>query len=216
MASQNVTPFVRMVGIGKRFGPVEALKNIDFTVERGEIVGLVGDNGAGKSTLINILSGVFQQDEGCFQIEGREVRWNSPREARSAGIETVYQHLSLVPLMSISRVFFLGKEPLRAGFLGRQLGFLDKKRMDREAQESLYELGIESRDPNEVVANLSGGEKQAIAIGRALHFGAKTLLLDEPTAALSVRETEKVLDMISGVREKGIAVVFVTHNIYHV
>ena len=204
---------VRMVKISKSFGTVQALKDVDFEVGYQEVMGLVGDNGAGKSTLIKILTGVFPPDSGEIYFEGKRVNIRSPREARDLGIETVYQDLALIPLMSISRNFFLGREPtVRVG----PLRFLDKRRMDRTVREVLSEIGIKVRSPDEPVAVLSGGERQSVAIGRAVHFGAKLLILDEPTSALSVRETHKVLDYILEAKERGLSIIFITHNIYHV
>ncbi len=206
-------PLVRMVNISKSFGTVQALKSVDFEVDYQEVMGLVGDNGAGKTTLIKILTGVFPPDSGEIYFEGKKVNIRSPKEARDLGIETVYQDLALIPLMSISRNFFLGREPVvRVG----PFKFLDKRRMDYTVQEVLSEIGIRVRSPDEPVAVLSGGERQSVAIGRALHFGAKLLILDEPTSALSVRETHKVLDFILEAKERGLSIIFITHNIYHV
>lgn len=204
---------VRMVGISKSFGSVQALKNVDFDVGYQEVMGLVGDNGAGKSTLIKILTGVFPPDTGEIYFEGKRVVIRSPKEAREMGIETVYQDLALIPLMSISRNFFLGREPVTQLGLFR---FLDKRKMDRTVREVLSQIGIRVRSPEEPVAVLSGGERQSVAIGRALHFGAKLLILDEPTSALSVRETQKVLDFIREAKDRGLSIIFITHNIYHV
>jgi simple sugar transport system ATP-binding protein len=202
-----------MVNISKNFGTVQALKNVDFDVGYQEVMGLVGDNGAGKSTLIKILTGVFPPDTGEIYFEGKKVEIRSPKEARDLGIETVYQDLALIPLMSISRNFFLGREPVV------QVGpfrFMDKRKMDATVKKVLSEIGINVRSPEEPVAILSGGERQSVAIGRALHFGAKLLILDEPTSALSVRETHKVLDFILEAKERGLSIIFITHNIYHV
>ena len=206
-------PLVQMLDISKSFGTVQALKHVDFDVIYKEIMGLVGDNGAGKSTLIKILTGVFPPDTGQIYFEGRKVSFSSPREAREMGIETVYQDLALINLMSISRNFFLGREPV---FNLGPLRLLDKKRMDRAAQEVLCQIGINVRSPDDPVAVLSGGERQAVAIGRAFHFGAKLLILDEPTSALSVRETHRVLDLVLEAKDRGLSVIFITHNIYHV
>jgi len=209
----NPEPLVRMVNISKNFGTVQALKNVDFDVGYQEVMGLVGDNGAGKSTLIKILTGVFPPDTGEIYFEGKKVEIRSPKEARDLGIETVYQDLALIPLMSISRNFFLGREPVV------QVGpfrFMDKRKMDATVKKVLSEIGINVRSPEEPVAILSGGERQSVAIGRALHFGAKLLILDEPTSALSVRETHKVLDFILEAKERGLSIIFITHNIYHV
>lgn len=206
-------PLVRMVNISKSFGTVQALKNVDFEVGYREVMGLVGDNGAGKSTLIKILTGVFPPDAGEIYFEGRRVNIRSPKEAREMGIETVYQDLALIPLLDISRNFFLGREPvLRLG----PFRFLDKRKMDQTVRDVLSGIGIQVRSPHDPVAVLSGGERQSVAIGRALHFGAKLLILDEPTSALSVRETHRVLDFILEAKDRGLSIVFITHNIYHV
>jgi len=203
-----------MKGIVKRFGHVEALKGVDFHVNRAEIVGLVGDNGAGKSTLVKIIVGVYQPDEGEIYFEGRRIQFKSPREAREAGIEIVYQHLALIDLLSISRNIFLGREPIKS--IG-PIKILDKKKMTEESWRVLKDIGVRRiRTPEERVAKLSGGERQSVAIGRAMHFKAKLLILDEPTAALSVRETRRVLDHILDVKKQGVSVIFITHNIYHV
>jgi len=201
-------------GIVKSFGAVIALNNVDFYVDYGEVVGLVGDNGAGKSTLIKILAGYYQPDRGRIFFEGREVAFRSPAEARKLGIEVVYQHLALVPYMNIYRNMFLGKE------IVKKFGFikvLDKKRMKEEAKKMLKRAGIvKDLDVELSVDRLSGGERQIIAINRALHFGAKLLLLDEPTSALSVRECEEVLKQVLELKKKGVGCVIVSHNIYHV
>lgn len=204
---------VRMEGISKRFGTVQALKDVDFDVTYQEVMGLVGDNGAGKSTLIKVLTGVFPPDKGEIYFEGKKVDIRSPRGARDLGIETVYQDLALIPLMSISRNFFLGREPVQR--IG-PLNLLDRRAMDRTVQEVLAEIGIQVRSPDEEVAALSGGERQSVAIGRAVHFGAKLLILDEPTASLSIKESHRVLDYVLEAKERGLSIIFITHNIYHV
>lgn len=205
---------VKMVGINKRFGIVEALKDVDFNVKRQEVVGLVGDNGAGKSTLIKILTGVCPPDRGEIYFEGKKENIDSPKKARDMGIETVYQNLALIDLLSISRNFFLGREPTKkfAGFCN----FLDKKKIDEISERALKNVGIKVRDVDEEVSILSGGERQAVSIGRAIYFGAKLLVLDEPTAALSIKESQKVLDYVTSAKERGLSVIFITHNIYHV
>lgn len=206
-------PLVNMVNISKKFGEVQALTGVSFTVYRDEVVGLVGDNGAGKSTLIKVLTGLYPPDEGEIYFEGKRVHFSSPREARDAGIETVYQGLGLVDLMSISRNFFLGRELTReVGFLR----FLDLKRIGEECGKLLKEIGIRERAPDTVTAVLSGGERQSINIGRAMYFKAKLVILDEPTTALSVKETEMVLEFIERLKKSQVPVIFITHNIYHV
>lgn len=204
---------MKAVNISKSFGRVQALKDVDFSISYGEIVGLVGDNGAGKSTLIKILSGVLQPDKGEIFFEGKKVSLSSPKIARSLGIETVYQDGALIPLMSIWRNFFLGKEILNKNPF---IKTLDKEKMKKECASYLRSIGIKPLSLDEEVAVLSGGERQAVSIGRAMYFKAKLIFLDEPTAALSVREAERVLQFINEVKKTGISVVFITHNIYHV
>ncbi len=204
---------VEMVGIAKSFGTVEALRGVDFRVAKQEIVGLLGDNGAGKSTLIKILTGVYTPTRGQIYFEGKPVFINSPHEARELGIETVYQDLALVPLMSIARNFWLGQEITRS--MG-PIKVLDKKQMSDTAREALREIGINIRSADEPVGSLSGGERQSIAIGRAVYFGKKLLILDEPTSALSVKQTQEVLNYTRAAKEKGLSVIFITHNIAHV
>jgi simple sugar transport system ATP-binding protein len=202
-----------MENIVKRFGTITALNGVDFTVNQREVVGLLGDNGAGKSTLIKVLTGVHTPTSGQIYFEGEKVNIPSPREARALGIETCYQDLALVPLMSITRNFFLGRELTRK--LG-PLAFLDVREMDKQARAALKDIGIHIRSPNEKVGKLSGGERQSIAIGRARHFGARLLILDEPTSALSVGETHKVLTYTQNAKERGLSVIFITHNVGHV
>ncbi len=209
----STTPIVRMINISKNFGAVQALKDVSIEVREGEVLGLLGDNGAGKTTLIKILAGVFPPTKGEIYFEGEQVRFSSPKEARALGIETVHQKLSLVNLMTISRNFFLGREPVkRVG----PFNFLDKKKMDRECMKVVAQVGIKVRDPNEYVSILSGGERQAISIGRAMYFGARVLILDEPMTALSVREQRTVIEETKKARAAGAAVIFITHNVYHV
>lgn len=213
MPETTATPLVDMRGIVKQFGSVEALRGVDFRVDRQEIVGLLGDNGAGKSTLIKILTGVHTPTRGEIYFEGNPVTIDSPHAARDLGIETVYQDLALVPLMSISRNFWLGQE------LTRRYGpfkVLDHKAMAESTREALLDIGIRIRNPEESVAMMSGGERQSIAIGRAVHFGKKLLILDEPTSALSVKQTGEVLNYTRRAKERGLSVIFITHNIAHV
>lgn len=204
---------VRMVGITKKFGAVEALNDVSVEVKRGEVLGLLGDNGAGKSTLIKILAGVFPPTAGQIYFEEKPVSFSSPKEARALGVETVHQELSLVNIMTISRNFFLGREPTRK--LG-PFALLDRKRMDSECKRVVSQIGVMVRDPNEYVSILSGGERQAISIGRAMYFGAKLLILDEPMTALSVRETRTIVEGVEKARDAGAAIIFITHNVYHV
>ena len=207
------TPVVHMESIVKRFGTVTALDSVDFTVGRQQVMALVGDNGAGKSTLIKILTGIYLPTSGQIYFEGQPVQIRSPQEARALGIETVYQDLALVNQMSIARNFFLGREPVRR--IG-PVHWLNMRTMNDQTHASLRDIGIEIRSPVEKVGKLSGGERQSIAIGRALYFGARLLILDEPTSALSIAETHKVLTYILNAKERGLSVIFITHNIHHV
>jgi simple sugar transport system ATP-binding protein len=201
-----------MENISKSFGKVKALREIDFTVGRQQIVGLLGDNGAGKTTLIKILVGIHSPDQGEIVFDGEKVSFRSPKEARAKGIETVYQDLALVELMSILRNFFLGRELVKTGWLKA----LDMKEMDAICSRVLTDIGVHVRSTDEPVSHLSGGERQSISIARAIHFGAKLLILDEPTAALSIKESNKVLDYMREVRERGLSVIFISHNVHHV
>ena len=209
----NEKPVVHMENIVKRFGTITALDGVDFTVEKQQVMALLGDNGAGKSTLIKILTGVYPLTRGQVYFEGQPVRIKSPRQARTMGIETCYQDLALVNLMSITRNFFLGRE------LARKVGpinWLDIPKMNGLTLTALADVGIKIRSPSEKVGKLSGGERQSIAIGRAVHFGAKLLILDEPTSALSVAETRKVLKYTLSAKERGMSVIFISHNVRHV
>jgi len=202
-----------MRDIHKSFGTVNALRGVDFHVGRQEIVGLLGDNGAGKSTLIKILTGVYTPTRGQIYFDGQPVEINSPHDAREIGIETVYQDLALVPLISIYRNFWLGQE------IYKKVGpfqVLDKPKMSELTRDALAEIGIHIRSADEPVGTMSGGERQSIAIGRAVYFGKKLLILDEPTSALSVKQTGEVLKYTRAAKERGMSVIFITHNIAHV
>lgn len=208
-----MTALVEMLGISRRFGHVTALSDVDLSLYEGEVLALLGDNGAGKSTLIKVLTGVYQPTAGSIQFDGSPISISSPTIARSLGIETVYQDLALIPRMSISRNFYLGRE------LTKQVGpfaVLDRDRMREESQTALADVGIAIRDTDEPVGSLSGGERQSIAIGRAVHFGSRLLILDEPTSALSIGETRKVLSYIRAAKSRGMSVIFITHNLHHV
>ncbi len=209
----NASPLVLMENIVKRFGQVTALEGVDFDVKPQEVMALLGDNGAGKSTLIKILTGVHTPSSGQIYFEGQPVQIRNPQEARTLGIETVYQDLALVNSMSIGRNFFLGREPLH--YFG-PVRWLDMRTMTRQTRDSLADIGIKIRSANEKVGKLSGGERQSIAIGRAVHFGVKLLILDEPTSALSVAESRKVLDYTLNAKARGLSVIFITHNVHHV
>jgi simple sugar transport system ATP-binding protein len=209
----NKAPLVRMEKITMNFGSVAALDEVDFDVLPAEVMALLGDNGAGKSTLIKILTGVHQLSSGTIYFEGNPVQINSPQDARALGIETVYQDLALVNAMSIGRNFYLGREPVRK--IG-PFPWLDMRKIAVQTRESLADVGIKIRSANDKVGKLSGGERQSIAIGRAVHFGVKLLILDEPTSALSVGEARKVLEYTRNAKAQGMGVIFITHNVHHV
>jgi simple sugar transport system ATP-binding protein len=193
---------------------VHALKKVDFTVQQGEAVGLVGDNGAGKSTLIKILSGVHDADAGTIRVEGKQVRIRNPRQAMELGIETIYQYNSMVPTMSIARNVFIGREPLKWGALG--IGWMDKKKMQRESVRAIADVDLHLRSPDALVGELSGGQRQGVAIARAMHFKSKVLILDEPTNHLSVKETDKVIGFVRDLKHQNVSGIFISHNIHHV
>jgi len=207
-----MTPAMELRGVTKRFGSVIALQDIDIKVHPGEVHCLLGDNGAGKSTLIKILSGVHRPTAGEILVDGRPVAFRSPRDAQECGVATVFQDLGMIPLMSISRNFFLGREPTRGIFPFRRL---DKERANDVARKAMADIGIDVRDPTQAVGTLSGGERQSVAIARAIHFGAKVLILDEPTSALGVHQAAMVLKFIVEARLRGLAVIFISHNIHH-
>ena len=206
------TPLIEVRDITKQFGPVVALAGVSLTVRAGEVMCLLGDNGAGKSTLIKTLSGVHKPTTGDFLVEGRPVVFSNPRQALDAGIATVFQDLAMIPLLSIARNFFMGREPVRK--VG-PLSFMDMAFADRVAREEMRRIGIDLRDPSQAVGTLSGGERQCVAIARAVYFGAKVLILDEPTSALGVAQTSMVLKYIHQVRQRGLGVIFITHNVRH-
>jgi simple sugar transport system ATP-binding protein len=211
------TPLLVIENIAKSFGAVQALQGISFTVERGEVVALVGDNGAGKSTLVKILSGVYPMDSGRFLLEGQPCRFESPSDARTTGIETVYQDLALIEQLDVSDNVFLGKEYLHWGALGRLIGWLDRNRMRKQTSLALNQLHIKIPAPTLSVRRMSGGQRQCIAIGRASIWGRKILIMDEPTAALGVDETEQVLQMIEKLRDsQGFGFLIISHNMQHV
>jgi simple sugar transport system ATP-binding protein len=198
--------------LSKYYGNVLALNDISCHVDAGEVTCILGDNGAGKSSFIKILSGCHQPDGGRLLVEGEPVVFQSPRDARASGIATVYQDLAMVPLMSIWRNFFLGAEPRKG--LG-PLQWLDAPKAKAIVRRELNEMGIDLRDPDQAVGTLSGGERQSVAIARAVYFGARVLILDEPTSALGVKQAGVVLRYILQARERGVAVIFITHNPHH-
>ncbi len=201
-------PLVRLVNAGKRYGAVIALHDITMEVSAGEVTCVLGDNGAGKSTLIKIISGLHQPSSGTYEVEGTPVSFDSPREALEHGIATVYQDLAVVPLMPVWRNFFLGAE-VRKG------PRMDIAAMKKMCKDELLAMGIDLRDVDQPIGTLSGGERQCVAISRAVHFGAKVLILDEPTAALGVKQSGVVLKYIIQARERGLGVIFITHNPHH-
>ncbi len=199
--------------VSRYFGSVIALKDVTLRLRRGEVHCLLGDNGAGKSTLIKTLAGVHQPSEGAYLVDGEPVRFASPKDALDRGIATVYQDLALVPLLSVARNFFMGREPQKKRF--GLINVMDVDTAARTARDKLAEMGIHVRDPNQPIGTMSGGERQCLAIARAIHFGARVLILDEPTAALGVKQSFNVLRLIHKARERGISVIFITHNVHH-
>ena len=205
-------PILQMKNIEKHFGPVIALAGVSVDLFPGECHCLLGDNGAGKSTFIKTMSGVHKPTKGEILFEGQPMQFADPRDAIAAGIATVHQHLAMIPLMSVARNFFMGNEPLRK--VG-PLKLFDHDFANRVTMEEMRKMGINLRGPDQAVGTLSGGERQTVAIARAVYFGAKVLILDEPTSALGVRQTANVLATISKVRKQGISVVLITHNVRH-
>jgi simple sugar transport system ATP-binding protein len=207
-----MTALLEVKNVSKYFGNVIALKDISTVVNAGEVTCVLGDNGAGKSTLIKILSGVHEYDEGELLIDGSPTRFSSPRDAKEVGIATVFQDLATVPLMAIWRNFFLGSEPMKGSGPLRRIDIRQAKSVMRE---EMAKMGIDVRDPDQMVGTLSGGERQAVAIARAVYFGAKLLILDEPTSALGVKQSGVVLRYIAQARDRGLGVIFITHNSHH-
>jgi fructose transport system ATP-binding protein len=199
-------------GITKSYGHVQALRGVDLELYVGEVLGLVGDNGAGKSTLIKILSGAIQPDAGEILVDGRPVQLRSPVEARHHGIETVYQDLAVVPMMDIAENLFLGREQRAPGALGAVMHFINKRSMRRRAEEQLRSLNIGIKSVRQRVETLSGGQRQGVAVGRAVAFGRHIVILDEPTAALGVRESRGVVDLIRRINAQGLSVILISHN----
>jgi simple sugar transport system ATP-binding protein len=208
VAADGRVPLVRLIDASKRYGSIVALQHITMEVSAGEVTCVLGDNGAGKSTLIKIIAGLHQPSDGIYEVDGTAVNFSSPREALERGIATVYQDLAVVPLMPVWRNFFLGNE-VRKG-LGIDIPFMKKT-----CKDELLRMGIDLRDVDQAIGTLSGGERQCVAISRAVHFGAKVLILDEPTAALGVKQSGVVLKYIIQARERGLGVIFITHNPHH-
>jgi fructose transport system ATP-binding protein len=204
-------------GLHKRYGRVVALNNADFELRRNEILAVIGDNGAGKSTLIKAISGAVIPDEGEIALEGKQVHFKSPMDARDAGIETVYQNLALSPALSIADNMFLGRELRKKGFRGTWLRMLDRSVMAKVAREKLSELGLLTiQNIGQAVETLSGGQRQGVAVARAAAFGSKVIIMDEPTAALGVKESRRVLELILDVKRRGMPIVLISHNMPHV
>ncbi|VCU57613.1 Fructose ABC transporter, ATP-binding component FrcA [Tritonibacter mobilis] len=210
-------PILRGRNLVKRYGKVTALDHCDFELMPGEILAVIGDNGAGKSTLIKALSGAVIPDEGTVELDGKPVNFHSPIDAREAGIETVYQTLAMSPALSIADNMFMGRELRKPGWRGQFLRQLDRGRMEEVAREKLNELGLMTiQNINQAVETLSGGQRQGVAVARAAAFGSKVIILDEPTAALGVKESRRVLELIQDVRSRGIPIILISHNMPHV
>lgn len=207
-------PIIQVKDLHKWYSGVHALKGVSLDINRGEALGLVGDNGAGKSTLINILSGLHRPDQGQILIDGRPVDIRTPKDAMGLGIETIYQYNSMVPIMSIARNLFIGREPLKFSLGG--LGWLDLKRMREDSVKAIADVDLHLRSPDALVGELSGGQRQGVAIARAMHFRSKVMILDEPTNHLSVKETNKVIGFVRGLRDQGVTAIFISHNMHHV
>jgi fructose transport system ATP-binding protein len=217
VTNTDVTPVIKARGLMKRYGTVVAMNGADFDLYPGEILGVIGDNGAGKSTLIKALSGAVTPDHGTIELEGSAVNFRRPDDARAVGIETVYQNLAMSPALSIADNMFLGREWRKPGFLGSVLRMTDRTRMNEFARTKLSELGLMTiQNIDQAVETLSGGQRQGVAVARAAAFGSKVVILDEPTAALGVKESRRVLDLIKDVRDRGIPIILISHNMPHV
>ncbi|UVK44442.1 ATP-binding cassette domain-containing protein [Mesorhizobium sp. AR07] len=219
MSTQPIpqTPILQAKSLNKRYGRVVALDNADFDLMHGEILAVIGDNGAGKSTLVKALCGAVIPDSGTIELDGKAVHFRSPIEARLAGIETVYQNLALSPALSIADNMFLGREIRKPGFVGQWLRMLDRSAMQRKAREKLSELGLMTiQNINQSVETLSGGQRQGVAVARAAAFGSRVVIMDEPTAALGVKESRRVLELMLDVKRRGLPIVLISHNMPHV
>jgi fructose transport system ATP-binding protein len=215
--SADTTPVLQAKGITKRYGRVVAIDGSDLELYPGEILAVIGDNGAGKSSLIKALSGALIPDEGEIFLDGQQVRFRTPMDARAAGIETVYQTLAVAPGLDIADNLFLGREERRPGILGSVFRMLDRKHMRSEAKRHMSELGVATlQNIGQAVESLSGGQRQAVAVARSAAFGSKVVILDEPTAALGVKEGNRVLQLIRDVRDRGLPVILISHNMPHV
>ncbi|CAN7422184.1 ATP-binding cassette domain-containing protein [Mesorhizobium amorphae] len=210
-------PILTARGLVKRYGRVTALDNADFDLYPAEILAVIGDNGAGKSSLIKAIAGAITPDEGEIHLEGKKINFKSPMEARASGIETVYQNLALSPALSIADNMFLGREIRKPGFLGEWMRMLDRPAMEKRAREKLTELGLMTiQNISQAVETLSGGQRQGVAVARAAAFGSKVVIMDEPTAALGVKESRRVLELILDVKKRGLPIVLISHNMPHV
>lgn len=214
--SNDATPALEVEGITKRFGAVAALRGVDLTLRSGEVVGLIGDNGAGKSTLVNIMSGALRPDEGRIIVDGVQREFHSPADARRAGIETVFQNLALIPTLSIEANVYLTREAFAPGRLSRWIRFMNKRAMRRETDKGFERFGVKLPPVRTKTVALSGGQRQMVAIGRAILWGSHIVLLDEPAAALGVKQTELVLSFVRELKAHGIGVVVISHNMQHV
>jgi simple sugar transport system ATP-binding protein len=208
------TPLISVRDLHKWYSGVHALKGVNFDVPSGQVCGLVGDNGAGKSTLIKILAGVHRPDRGEVRIDGRLVQITSPKSAMKLGIETIYQDNSMVPTMSIARNLFIGREPLRLAIAG--LGLIDHRRMRQEAMNAIADVDLHVRSADALLSELSGGQRQGVAIARAMHFKSRVMILDEPTNHLSIKETIKVLAFVRRLPAQGVTAILISHNLQHV
>jgi fructose transport system ATP-binding protein len=215
--AMSVQPILYARGLMKRYGTVVAINGADFDLYPGEVLGVIGDNGAGKTSLIKALCGAVTPDHGEILLDGKPVNFRSPQDARDAGIETVYQNLALSPAMSIADNMFLGREWRKPGPLGQFLRLLDRPRMQKFARDKLSELGLMTiQDITQPVESLSGGQRQGVAVARAAAFGSKVVIMDEPTAALGVKESRRVLELIRDVRKRGMPIILISHNMPHV
>lgn len=213
----EVGPVLKTRGLMKRYGTVVAMNGADFDLHAGEVLAVIGDNGAGKTTLIKALSGAITPDHGSIELDGNEIHFRTPDDARKAGIETVYQNLALSPALSISDNMFLGREIRKQGIMGSVFRKLDHRKMEQLARDKLSELGLLTiQNIRQPVESLSGGQRQGVAVARAATFGSKVIIMDEPTAALGVKESRRVLDLIQDVRARGIPIILISHNMPHV
>ncbi|MBJ7556474.1 ATP-binding cassette domain-containing protein [Marinomonas spartinae] len=213
----NQTPILQTKSLVKRYGSVTAIDHADFELYPGEILAIIGDNGAGKSSLIKALSGALVPDEGEILLDGQPVNFSSPMEARALGIETVYQNLAVSPALNIADNLFLGREIRKPGILGSVFRMLDKKAMEQKAKDKMTELGLMTiQNISQAVESLSGGQRQGVAVARSALFGTKVVIMDEPTAALGVKESRRVLNLIKEVRDRGLPIILISHNMPHV